>query len=73
MRQTKEIATVFESQNYSVNNIICDTMRKFKFKTLCHKAGIQKSAGFSATEILTLLIMLPLMALKNVHQLYKSA
>ena len=35
MRQTKEIATVFESQNYSINNIICDTMRKFKFKTLC--------------------------------------
>jgi len=34
MRQTKEIATVFESQNYSINNIICDTMRKFKFKTL---------------------------------------
>ena len=68
-----EIATVFESQNYSINNIICDTMKKFKFKTLCHRAGIQKADGYSATEILTLLLMLPLMALKNVHQLYKSA
>jgi hypothetical protein len=28
--------------------------------------------GFSAIEIITLLLMLPLMALKNVHQLYKS-
>ena len=72
MRQMSEIATVFESQNYSINNIICDTMKKFKFKTLCHKAGIQKAAGFSATKLLTLLIMLPLMAIKNVHQLYKS-
>ena len=73
MRQMKEIATVFESQNYSIDNIICDTLKKFKFKTLCRKVGIQKSDGFSATEILTLLLMLPLMALKNVHQLYKSA
>jgi len=69
----KEIATVFESQNYSINNIICDTMKKFKLKSLCHRAGIQKADGYSATEILTLLLMLPLMALKNVHQLYKSA
>ena len=73
MRQMKEIATVFESQNYSINNIICDAMKKFKIKTLCHRAGIQKADGYSATEILVLLLMLPLMALKNVHQLYKSA
>jgi len=72
MRQMKEIATVFESQNYSINNIICDTMKKFKFKTLCHTVGIQKADGFSVTEIMTLLLLLPLMALKNVHQLYKS-
>lgn len=72
MRQMKEIATVLESENYSINNIICDTMKKFNFKTLCHQSGIKKADGYSSTEILTLLIMLPLMALKNVHQLYKS-
>ena len=73
MRQVKEIETILESGNYSIHNSICDTLKKFKFKTLCHQSGIQKGDGFSAVEILTLLIMLPLMALKNIHQLYKSA
>jgi hypothetical protein len=47
-------------------------MKRFKFKTLCCKSGIKKASGYSATEILTLLMMLPLMMLKNIHQLYKS-
>jgi hypothetical protein len=47
-------------------------MKKFKLKTLCNEAGIKKQEGYSASEILILLIMLPLMTLKNVHQLYKS-
>lgn len=72
MRPVKEIETVLESQNYSINNIICDTMKKFKFKTLCNKTGIKKADDYSASEILVLLIMLPLMSLKNVHQLYKN-
>jgi hypothetical protein len=72
MRQMKEIVTVLESRNYNINNIICETMKKFNFKTLCYRAGIRKADGVSASEILTLLLMLPLMALKNVHQLYKS-
>jgi IS4 transposase len=47
-------------------------MKKFKLNTLCRQSGIQKADGYSAIEVLTLLLMLPLMALKNVHQLYKS-
>lgn len=72
MRQINEIATVLESRNYSIHNSICEVLKKFKFRTLCHKTGIIKKAGFSTTEILTLLLMLPLMMLKNIHQLYKS-
>lgn len=73
MRQMKEIGTIIESSNYSINNSICELLKKFKFKTLCHQAGVQKESGFSTVEILTLLIMFPLMMLKNVHQLYQSA
>jgi hypothetical protein len=72
MRREDEIGSVLESQNYSINNIVIDTLKKFNFKSLCHQAGFKKDSGFSVTEILTLLLMLPLMALKNVHQLYKS-
>ena len=72
MRPVKEIASVLESQNYSINNIICETLKKFKLKLLLQESGIKKEEGFSAVDILTLLLMLPLMFLKNVHQLYKS-
>ena len=72
MRQINEVATMLKSQSYTTNSIICDTMKEFNFKTLCHRVGIRKADGFSAAEILALLIMLPLMALKNVHQLYAS-
>jgi len=73
MRQMKEIATILESQNYSLNNSICDMLKKFNFKTLCHKSGIKKEAGFSTIEIITLLILLPIIAVNSVHQLYKSS
>jgi len=72
MRQMKEIASVFQTHSYTLSDIICDTMKEFKLKTLCGLSGIQKSAGFSATELIALLIMLPLMALNSIHQLYKS-
>ena len=72
MRQEKEIPSVFETHGYSLNNIICDTMKKFKIKSLCHTSGIRKSDGYSATSVLVLLLMLPLMALKSVHHLYTS-
>jgi len=72
MRRIEEIATVFKSQNYSLNNIIIETLKKFNIKTLCHQSGFKKEFGFSVPEIIMLLLMLPLMALKNVHQIYKS-
>lgn len=73
MRQIKEVTTVLESQNYSLNISICNVMKEFKFKTLVQRTGIEKACGFSVTSILTLLLMLPLMVLENVHQFYKSA
>jgi hypothetical protein len=72
MRKIKEIASVFESHNYSINNVLCDALKKFNFKTLCNESGVKKESGYSVAEILVLLPKLPLMALQNVHQFYKS-
>jgi len=77
MRRIDEIGSVLESQNYSINNIIIEALRKFKIKSLIvksliHQSGFKKGSGFSVTEILMLLLMLPLMSLKNVHQLFAS-
>ncbi|MDQ2087174.1 hypothetical protein RBH29_12125 [Herbivorax sp. ANBcel31] len=73
MRQNvDEVKKVLDKHGYSINNIICNVMKKFNFKTLCWKSGISKKAGYSATEIITLLIMFPLMILSSVHAFYKS-
>lgn len=73
MRQDlSEIKKVLDKHGYSINNIICDVIKKFNFKTLCWKSGAVKGDGYSVSEIITLLIMFPLMLLNSVHALYRS-
>ena len=67
-KPVKEIENVLQDHGYSINNIICEVMKTFKLKTLCRQLGFQKQAGYSTSEILTLMLML----LKSVHALYKS-
>ena len=73
MRQDlSEIKIVLDKHGYSINNIICDVMKKFNFKTLCWKSGAVKNNGYGFSEIVTILVMFPLMLLKSVHALYRS-
>jgi len=71
-KPVKEIENVLQHHDYSINTIIVEVMKTFKLKTLCRQVGFQKEAGYSTSEILTLMLMLPLMLLKSVHDLYKS-
>src|SRR5665648_1254795 len=64
-KPVKEIENVLQNHGYSINNIICEVMKTFKLKTLCRQVGFQKEAGYSTSEILTLMLMLPLMLLKS--------
>lgn len=52
--------------------LLGDVMKSFKLKSLCHQIKFTKEEGYSATEILTLMIMFPLMLLNRVHALYRS-
>ena len=72
MRQPKEIATILEDRGYSIHNIITDVLSKFNMKTLCHRSGLVKQAGYGAFEVLLILLMLPLLALKTVNELLKA-
>jgi hypothetical protein len=67
-----EIKKVLDKHGYSINNIICDVMKTFNFKTLCWTAGAIKGDGYSVPEIINVLIMFPLMLMKSVHALYRS-
>jgi len=71
-KPVKEIENVFQNHGYSITSIIVEVMKTFKLKTLCRQVRFQKQAGYSTAEILTLMLMLPLMLLKSVNALYKS-
>ena len=68
----EEIKIVLETHSYSINNIIFQVMKTFKIKSLCCRVGFQKQDGYSASEIITLILVLPLMLLNSVNALYKS-
>lgn len=75
MRQSlNEIKNVIDKHEYTIDNIICDIMKKFNLKTICWKSGASsvKEEGYKITEIITIMIMLPLMLLKTVNAFYKS-
>lgn len=59
----KEIENVFQSHGFSINSIIQNVRKKFKFRSLCHQVGFKKQQGYSVTDILTL----------SVHALYKRS
>ena len=71
-KPVKEIENVLQNHGYSINTIIVQVMKTFKLKTLCRQVGFQKQAGYTTSETLRLMLMLPLMLLKSVHALYKS-
>jgi hypothetical protein len=68
----QEIQKVLNTHSYSINNIIFEVMKTFKLKSLCCRVGFQKHDGYSASEIITIMLVLPLMLLKSVNALYKS-
>lgn len=73
MRQNlDEIKTVFEKHEYSINMIVFDLLKKFKFKSLICNCGFSKASGYKVSEIVVIMLVLPLMLLKSVHSLYKS-
>ena len=67
-----EIKRVLENHKYSINNIIVDVMKTFKFNSIIRKSGFEKQEGYSVSEILAIMIMMPLMLLKSVHHFYRS-
>jgi len=69
----KEIENVFQSHGFSINSIIQNVRKKFKFRSLCHQVGFKKQQGYSVTDILTFMLVFPLMLLGSVHALYKSS
>lgn len=71
-KNVNEIHNVLQTHGYSITTIISDVMKTFKFKSLCRQAGFQKQEGYSAFEIVSIMLMLPLMLLHSVNALFRS-
>lgn len=67
-----EIQKVIKTHGYSINSIISDVMKTFKFKSICHKVGFKKQDGYPVTEVITLLLVFPLMLLNSVNAFFRS-
>jgi len=67
-----EVKNVLNKYGYSIDTIIINVMKKFNFKTICYEAQASKKAGYSVVEIITLMIIFPLMLLKSVNAFYAS-
>lgn len=75
MRQSlNEIKNVIDKHEYTIDNIICQIMKTFNFKTICFRTGTNsvKEDGYCISQIITLMVMFPLMLLKTVNAFYKS-
>lgn len=68
----KEIEDVLQNHGYSIDTIILNVMKTFKLKTLCSRVGFRKQDGYSTSEIISIMLMLPLMLLSSIHAFYKS-
>lgn len=71
-KSVKEIEDVLQNHGYSIDTIIFNVMKTFKLKTLCNRVGFIKQDGYSTSEIITLIVMFPLILLKSVNAFYKS-
>ncbi|SDJ10727.1 hypothetical protein SAMN04488123_1151, partial [Natribacillus halophilus] len=63
--KTKEIEKVIQTHGFSIDSIVRDVMKSFNFRSLCHKVGFKKQQGYPVTDIITLMLVFPLMLLNS--------
>ena len=73
MRETtSEIKKVFDKHHYAIDTIVFDVMQTFKLHSIVRHTRFEKQEGYPVTEVLALLIMLPLMMLSGVNGFFHS-
>jgi len=63
----QEIKSIFENQSESVGDTIFDLLKCFKMTKLCRSLGVVKTMGYSIPDLITILIMFPVMMIKTVR------
>lgn len=68
----EEIKTIFGKDDVSISDKLLNLIKLFKINFLCLKNGMIKHKGFSVSEILTVLILFPFMAVSTVNSFFSS-
>jgi hypothetical protein len=66
MQHIDETDQILDNNGYPICNIILETVAKFKLKTILHKSGFVKRAGYAVFDIILALILMPLMGSETV-------
>lgn len=68
----EEIKTISGKDGLSFFDKLLELFKLFKIDSLCQKNGMIKYKGFSVSEILTVLILFPFMAISTVNSFFSS-
>lgn len=73
MRQdVNEIKKIVDKYQYSLDSIVADLLKIFKFKSLCWEAGVRKQDGYSVPNVIMIILMLPFMMINTIGGFYRS-
>lgn len=68
----KHIEPVIQKHSNDLNFIIFDFLTKFKIKNICGRSHIQKSQGYSAIELLFIVLSMPFMLVTSINAVFQS-
>ena len=67
-----EVGKVLETHEYSMTSVWLDAAKTFKLPSIIKKVGFEKAQGYSVTEIIMLIMLLPFLVLNSVNDLFTS-
>jgi len=67
-----EIKAVFEKENSDIGMTILDLFASFRLQKLARKCGLSKKRGHKTTEILSILLLFPILMVTTVRSFMNS-
>ena len=70
--EIKTLPSCQEQNGLSISDKLLELVQVFNLKSLCSKNGMVKHKGYAVSEIFTVLILFPFMAISTVRSFYRS-
>ena len=67
-----EVGKVLETHEYSMTSVWLDAAKTFKLPSMIKQAGFEKAQGYSVTEMIMLMMLLPFLVLNRVNDWFSS-